>query len=176
MLKVIRQNTRIVDDDSRSIIEVVSVGEGRLDQTYCIEYDLKGNVTNDELKLYNHEISNIVFENYKAKAVFKPEEDERKYYKIFINDNKCEFRWRQGHNIYELVSELSRKMLFEDELIAMIKSEYLTKKGEWVTAYETPWMVGDYVQEIDDYYSNPKHAYDTLEECIEYLKATNNWI
>lgn len=46
MLKVIRQNTRIIDHDSRSIIEVVSVGEGRLGQTYCIEYDLKGNVTN----------------------------------------------------------------------------------------------------------------------------------
>lgn len=47
MLKVIRQNTKIIDHDSRSIIEVVSVGEGSHGQTYCIEYDLKGNVTND---------------------------------------------------------------------------------------------------------------------------------
>lgn len=176
MLKIIRQNTKIIDHDSRSIIEVVSVGEGRHGQTYCIEYDLKGNVTNDELKLYNHEISNIVFENYKARAVFRPEEDERKYYKIFISDNKCEFRWRQGHNFYELVSELSRKMLFDDELIAMIRAEYLTKKDGWILAYETPWMGKDFVQEIDDYYSAPEHTYDTLGECMEHLEKTTSWI
>lgn len=176
MLKVIRQNTKIIDHDSRSIIEVVSVGEGRHGQTYCIEYDLKGNVTNDELKLYNHEISNIVFENYKARAVFRPEEDERKYYKIFISDNKCEFRWRQGHNLYELVSELSSKMLFDDELVAMIRAEYLTRRDGWALAYETPWIGRDYVQEIDDFYSDPRHGCYTLEECIEELRKTTSWI
>lgn len=176
MLKVIRQNTKIIDHDSRSIIEVVSVGEGRCGQTYCIEYDLKGNITNDELKLYNHEISNIVFENYKAKAVFRPEEDERKRYKIFIDDNKGEYRWRHGHDLYELVSALAYRLLFDDDLVAMIRSEYLTKNGEWVIAYETPWMGKDFVQEIDDYYSDPKHTYDTLEECIEELKKTTSWI
>lgn len=176
MLKVIRQNTKIVDSDSRSIIEILSVGDGRYAHTTCIEYDFKGNVTNDELKLYNYEISNIVFENYKAKAVFRPEEDERKRYKIFIDDNKCEYRWRHGHDLCELVSALAYRLLFDDDLVAMIRSEYLTKNCEWVIAYETPWIGKDFVQEIDGYYSDPKHAYDTLGECMEHLKKTTSWI
>lgn len=176
MLKVIRQNTKIVDKDSQSLIEIISVGDGRNALTTCIEYDFKGDVTNDELKLYNHEISNIVFKNYKAKAVFRPEEDERKRYMIFIDDNKSEYRYRHGYNICELVSDLAYKLLFDENSVAMIRSEYFTRGGEWIIAYQTPWMVNDFVQEIDDYYSDPKHTYDTVEECIEYLKKTTSWI
>lgn len=143
---------------------------------YPLKISIKYQLNERRLKLYNHEISNIVFENYKARAVFRPEEDERKYYKIFISDNKCEFRWRQGHNLYELVSELSSKMLFDDELVAMIRAEYLTKRDGWALAYETPWLGRDYVQEIDDFYSYPPHECYTLEECMEELRKTTSWI
>lgn len=176
MLKAIRQNTVIKDYDDLHIYKVVSVGDGRNGRTHCIEYDFSGTLVNDDKILLNREITNIVFKNDNARAVFRPEEDERKYYKIFIGDNKCEFRWRQGHNLYELVSELSSKMLFDDELVAMIRAEYLTKRDGWALAYETPWMGRDYVQEIDDFYSYPPHECYTLEECMEELRKTTSWI
>ena len=128
-----------------------------------------------DVKLSNIEIENIVFKNYNAKAVFRPEEDERIKYTILVKDVDI-FNWKHGYNLYELVSELSSKMLFDDELVAMIRAEYLTKRDGWALAYETPWIGKDYVQEIDDFYSYPPHECYTLEECMEELRKTTSWI
>lgn len=176
MLKVIRQNTEIMDYDNACIYKVVSVGDCRYyPRTHCFKCDFDGEVMDYDVKLSNIEIENIVFKNYNAKAVFRPEEDERKLYCVLVKDKDI-FKWRQGYNLCELVSDLAYKIKFDIDSVAMIRSEYLTKDGEWIVAYETPWIDGDFVQEIDGYYSHPKHTYDTLEECMEYLKKTTSWI
>lgn len=175
MLKVIRQNTEIMDYGNGAIYKVLSVGDGIDSLTNCIEYDFDGNETDHNVRLYNHEITNIVFKNYNAKAVFRPEEDERKLYCVLVKDKDIS-KWRQGYNLCELVSDLAYKIKFDIDSVAMIRSNYLTKEGEWVTAYETTWIGKDYVQEIDDFYSDPRHGCYTLGECIEYLEKTTSWI
>lgn len=175
MLKVIRQNTVIRDYDDVRIFKVVSVGDGgRNSLTKCIEYDLLGNVIDDNVKLYNREITNIVFKNYNARAVFRPEENENLNYKVFIN--WYPHVWKHGFDLQQLITDLAYEMLFRDNTIARIEVGHYEKNGKWVTTYETEWIGKDYVQEIDDYYSNPRHEYDTLEECIEYLNKTTSWI
>lgn len=176
MLKVIRQNTEIMDCDNACIYKVVSVGDCRYyPRTHCFKCDFDGEVMDYDVKLSNIEIENIVFKNYNARAVFRPEEDERKKYTILVKDVDI-FNWKHGYNLCELVDNLACKLLFDNDLVAMIRSNYLTKEGEWVTAYETPWIGKDYVQEIDDFYSDPRHGCYTLGECIEELEKTTSWI
>ena len=176
MKKVIRQNTVIRDYDDSRIFKVVSVGDGRNGSTRCIEYDFSGNLVDDNTTLLNREITNIVFKNYNAKAVFRPEENENLYYKAFIKGytHAC----KRGFDLQQLISDLAYEMLFEDGKVKEAKIEvgHYEKSGNWVTIYETKWITKDFVQEIDEYYSDPKHAYDTLEECIEELRKTNSWI
>lgn len=174
MLKVIRQNTVINDYDDLRIFKVVSVGDGRKGSTRCIEYDFLGNLVNDDTILLNHEITNIVSKNYNARAVFRPEENEELYYKVYVKGYALV--WKRGFDLQQLISDLAYEMLFKDNGEAKIEVGHYVKSCDWVTTYETKWITKDCVYGIDDYYSNPKHAYDTLEECIEYLKATNNWI
>ena len=176
MLKVIRQNTVIRDYDDSRIFKVVSVGDGRNGSTRCIEYDFSGNLVDDNTTLLNREITNIVFKNYNAKAVFKPEENENLYYKVFIKGYT--HAWKRGFDLQQLISDLAYEMLFEDgkAIEAKIDVGHYEKPDNWVTTYETKWITKDFVQEIDEYYSDPKHAYDTLEECIEELRKTNSWI
>lgn len=178
MLKVIRQNTVIKDHDDGRIFKVVSVGDGRNSRTRCIEYDFLGNLVNDNTILLNREITNIVLKNDNARAVFRPEENENLYYKFFIKwypHNRVQI-WKHGFDFQQLITDLAYEMLFEDNDMAKIEVGHYEKSCNWVTTYETKWITKDCVQEIDDYYSNPKHAYDTLEECIEYLRKTNSWI
>lgn len=189
MLKVIRQNTVIKDYDDGCIFKVVSVGDGRDGRTRCIEYDFLGNLVDDNTILLNREITNIVSKNDNAKAVFRPEENENLYYKIFIK--WYPHVWKHGFDLQQLITDLAYEMLFKDNCMAKIEVGHYKKSCnsvtaievghyekscDWVTTYETKWITKDCVYGIDDYYSNPKHAYDTLEECIEHLKATNNWI
>ena len=174
MRKVIRQNTTILDCDNMRTYKVLSVGDGRYGLTHCIEYDYQGNLIDDNVILRNNEIENIVFENYKARAVFRPEEDENVYYKFYIKDD--EFTWKHGTNLPELIEELSSALTFNNSKAMIVVTQFIEKDDSWVTTYKTPWMGKDYVQEIDDYYSNPRHGYDTLEECIEYLEKTTSWI
>lgn len=174
MLKVIRQNTVIKDYDDGRIFKVVSVGDGRNGRTSCIEYDFLGNLVDDNTVLLNREIANIVYKNDNARAVFRPEENEELYYKVFVNGYALV--WKHGFDLQQLISDLAYEMLFKDNGEAKIDVGHYEKICDWVTTYETKWITKDCVYGIDDYYSNPKHAYDTLEECIEYLKATNNWI
>lgn len=176
MLKVIRQNTVIKDYDDGRIFKVVSVGGGRNSPARCIEYDFSGNLVDDNTILLNREITNIVFKNYNAKAVFRPEENEELYYKVFVKGYALV--WKHGFDLQQLISDLAYEMLFEDGKAKEAKIEvgHYEKSGDWVTTYETKWITKDCVQEIDDYYSDPKHAYDTLEECIEYLRKTTSWI
>lgn len=176
MLKVIRQNTVIKDYDNGRIFKVVSVGDSRNGRTHCIEYDFLGNLVNDNTILLNREITNIVSKNDNARAVFKPEENENLYYKIFIKwyqNNRVQI-WKHGFDLQQLITDLAYEMLFEGNDMAKIEVGRYEKS--WVTTYETKWITKDCVYGIDEYYSNPKHAYDTLEECIEYLKETNSWI
>lgn len=173
MLKVIRQNTVIKDYDDMRIFKVVSVGDGRNGCSKCIEYDFSGNKIDDEVKVGNRVIESIVFENDGAKAVFRPEENEDLHYKVFIK--WFPHIWKHGYDLQQLISDLAYEMLFGDNS-AKIEVGHYEKTGNWVTTYESKWITKDYVQEIDDYYSDPKHAYDTLEECIEYLKETTSWI
>lgn len=178
MLKVIRQNTVIKDYDDLRIFKVVSVGDGRNGRTHCIEYDFLGTLVNDDTILLNREITNIVFKNDNARAVFRPEENENLHYKVFIKrypHNRVQI-WKHGFDLQQLITDLAYEMLFEDNGMAKIEVGHYERAGNWVTTYETKWITKDYVQEIDDYYSDPKHAYDTLEECIEYLKETTSWI
>ena len=176
MKKVIRQNTVIRDYDNGSIFKVVSVGDGRNGSTRCIEYDFSGNLADDNTALLNREITNIVFKNYNAKAVFRPEENENLYYKVFIKWHTN--AWKRGFDLQQLISDLAYEMLFEDGKVkeAKIDVGHYEKPGNWVTTYETKWITKDCVQEIDEYYSDPKHAYDTLEECIEELRKSNGLI
>ena len=174
MLKVIRQNTVINDYDDLRIFKVVSTGDGRNGRTRCIEYDFFGNLVNDDTELLNHEITNIVSKNYNARAVFRPEENEELYYKVFVKGYALV--WKHGFDLQQLISDLAYEMLFKDNGEAKIEVGHYEKSCNWVTTYETKWITKDCVYGIDYYYSNPKHAYDTLEECVEYLKATNNWI
>lgn len=188
MLKVIRQNTVIKDYDNLRIFKVVSVGDGRNGRTRCIEYDFLGDLVNDDTILLNREIANIVFENYNEKAVFRPEENENLYYKVFIKGYT--HAWKRGFDLQQLISDLAYEMLFEDgeakievghyekscNSVTGIEVGHYGKSCNWVTTYETKWITKDCVQEIDEYYSDPKHAYDTLEECIEELRKTNSWI
>lgn len=174
MLKAIRQNTVIKDYDDLRIFKVVSVGDGRNGRTHCIEYDFSGTLVNDDKILLNREITNIVFKNDNARAVFRPEENENLHYNVFIN--WYPHVWKHGFDLQQLVTDLAYEMLFEDNGIARIEVGHYEKTGKLVTTYETEWITKDYVQEIDDYYSDPKHAYDTLEECIEHLKETTSWI
>ena len=193
MLKVIRQNTVIKDYDDLRIFKVVSVGDGRNGRTHCIEYDFLGTLVNDDTILLNREITNIVFKNDNARAVFRPEENENLHYKVFIKrypHNRVQI-WKHGFDLQQLITDLAYEMLFEDNGMAKIEVGHYEKSCNsvttievghyekscnWVTIYETKWITKDCVQEIDDYYSDPKHAYDTLEECIEYLKETTSWI
>lgn len=176
MKKVIRQNTVIKDYDDGRIFKVVSVGDSRNGRTHCIEYDFSGNLVDDNTILLNREITNIVFKNYNAKAVFRPEENEELYYKAFVEGYALV--WKHGFDLQQLISDVAYEMLFEDGKAKEAKIEvgHYEKSGDWVTTYETKWITKDCVREIDDYYSDPKHAYDTLEECIEYLKETTSWI
>lgn len=175
MRKVIRQNTEIRDYDNLRIFKVVSVGDGSNGRTHCIEYDFDGNLVDDNAILVNHEITNIVYKNCNAKAVFRPEEDEEVYYKIAIRDKRYEtIYWEKGYNLFELVSSLAYKLLFEDS-DAMIQVGHFENHA-FVTTYKTPWLSKDYVQEMDDYYSNPRHEYDTLEKCIEEVNETTSWV
>lgn len=173
MLKVIRQNSVIKDYDDLRIYKVVSVGDGRNGRTHCIEYDFSGTLVNDDKILLNREITNIVFKNDNARAVFRPEENESLHYKVFIK--WFPHIWKHGYDLQQLISDLAYEMLFGDNS-AKIEVGHYEKAGNWVTTYETKWITKDYVQEIDSYYSDPKHAYDTLEECIEYLEETTSWI
>lgn len=176
MRKVIRQNTVIVDYDNLSKFKAVSVGDGRNAITKCIEYDFSGNVIDDNVKLSNRKIERIVYKTYNARAVFRPEENEEVYYKVAIREKRYEtIYWKKGYNLFELVSDLAYELIFAEDSDAMIQVGHLVY-DEFVTTYKTPWMGKDYVQEIDDYYSNPRRAFNTLEECIEYLKATTSWI
>ena len=176
MKKVIRQNTVIRDYDDSRIFKVVSVGDGRNGRTRCIEYDFSGNLVDDNTTLLNREITNIVFKNYNAKAVFRPEENENLYYKVFVRGYALV--WKRGFDLQQLITDLAYEMLFEDGKAKEAKIEvwHYEKPGDWVETYETKWITKDFVQEIDEYYSDPKHAYDTLEECIEELRKTNSWI
>ena len=177
MLKVIRHNTVIKDYDDLRIFKVVSVGDGRNGRTRCIEYDFFGTLVDDDTILLNREITNIIFKNYNARAVFKPEENEDLHYKFFIKrypHNRVQI-WKHGFDLQQLITNLAYEMLFEDGE-AKIEVGHYEKSCNWVTTYETKWIAKDYVQEIDEYYSDPKHAYDTLEECIEELRKTNGWI
>lgn len=178
MLKVIRQNTVIKDYDDLRTFKVASVGDGRNGCTHCIEYDFSGTLVNDNTILLNREITNIIFKNYNARAVFKPEENENLYYKVFIKwypHNRVQI-WKHGFDLQQLITDLAYEMLFEDNDMAKIEVGHYEKPGNWVTTYETKWITKDCVQEIDEYYSDPKHAYDTLEECIEELRKTNSCI
>ena len=178
MLKVIRQNTVFKDYDDGRIFKVVSVGDGKNSHTRCIEYDFLGNLVNDDTLLLNREITNIVSKNDNAMAVFRPEESEELYYKVFIKwypNNRVQI-WKHGFDLQQLITDLAYEMLFEDNCMAKIEVGHYEKSCNWVTTYETKWITKDYVQEIDDYYSDPKHAYDTLEECIEYLIKTSSRI
>lgn len=174
MLKAIRQNTVIKDYDDGHIFKVVSVGDSRNGRTRCIEYDFLGNLVDDNTILLNREITDIVFKNDNAKAVFRPEENEELYYKVFVKGYALV--WKHGFDIQQLISDLAYEMLFKDNCEAKIEVGHYEKSCDWVSTYETKWITKDCVQEIDDYYSDPKHAYDTLEECIEYLKETTSWI
>lgn len=174
MRKVIRQNTEIMDCDNGVIYKVLSVGDGRNSLTNCIEYDFDGNETDYNVRLYNHEITNIVSKNYNARAVFRPEENEELYYKVFVKGYALV--WKHGFDLQQLISDLAYEMLFKDNGEAKIEVGYYKKSCDWVTTYETKWITKDCVQEIDEYYSNPKHTYDTLEKCIEELRKTNSWI
>lgn len=176
MLKVIRQNTVIKDYDDLRTFKVASVGDGRNGRTHCIEYDFSGDLVNDDTILLNREITNIIFKNYNARAVFKPEENENLYYKVFIKGYT--HAWKRGFDLQQLISDLAYEMLFEDGKAreAKIDVGHYEKPDNWVTTYETKWITKDCVQEIDEYYSNPKHTYDTLEKCIEELRKTNSWI
>ena len=176
MKKVIRQNTVIRDYDDGRIFKVVSVGDGRNGRTRCIEYDFSGNLVDDNTILLNREITNIVFKNYNAKAVFRPEENEELYYKVFIRLYPHVLKvWKDGFDLQQLITDLAYEMSFGDNEAKIAVGHY-DKEENWVKTYETKWITKDCVQEIDEYYSNPKHAYDTLEECIEYLKETTSRI
>lgn len=175
MRKVIRRNTTIMDSDNIRIFKVRSVGDGVDAYTYCSEYDFSGNLVCSDVKLYNREIVRIVYNNYNARAVFRPEEDEDIYYKIYIKDD--EFTYKHGSNLPELVEYLSNALIFSlCNTYAMIEVRQFTEECEWVTTYKTPWLSKDYVQEIDDFYSYPPHECYTLEECMEELKETTSWV
>lgn len=174
MLKVIRQNTVIKDCDDLRIYKVVSVGDGRNGRTHCIEYDFSGTLVNDDTILLNREITNIVFKNDNARAVFRPEENENLHYKVFIK--WYPHVWKHGFDLQQLITDLAYEMLFKDNGMAKIEVGHYEKSCNWVTTYETKWITKDYVQEIDDFYSDPRHGCYTLEECIEELRKTTSWI